>query len=81
MFHRLPVVPGVAWTPVSPAAGITGNLDYLSINSPSNITLQSSLDLGHRKFWDSLPLTEPANVEAAFVASGSVLGDRPFDEL
>uniref|UniRef100_A0A1B6FLE1 Carboxylic ester hydrolase n=1 Tax=Cuerna arida TaxID=1464854 RepID=A0A1B6FLE1_9HEMI len=47
--------PQVPWTPVSP----TGErLSYLLISSPHNSTLTSSVNLGNREFWDSLPFAD-----------------------
>ncbi|XP_046677003.1 venom carboxylesterase-6-like [Homalodisca vitripennis] len=54
-----------AWTPVSPTTGLTGTLDFLHIASPDNAKPETSADLGHRTFWDTLPFNEPANLYAA----------------
>lgn len=31
---------------------------YLHIISPENITIKKAKELGHRSFWDSLPIKE-----------------------
>uniref|UniRef100_A0A1B6MDP2 Carboxylesterase type B domain-containing protein n=1 Tax=Graphocephala atropunctata TaxID=36148 RepID=A0A1B6MDP2_9HEMI len=59
-----PVFGGVDWVPVSPTAGLSGSLSHLHIGSPDEAKTEASPDLGHRDFWDSLPLNEPANVFA-----------------
>jgi hypothetical protein len=37
----------------------SAELAYLYISNSSHMEMRSSLDIGHREFWDSLPLTEP----------------------
>jgi len=44
------------WEPVTPRSE---DLAYLYIANSSHLEMQSSLDLGHREFWDSLPINEP----------------------
>jgi hypothetical protein len=34
-------------------------LAYLYISNSSHLEMRRSLDLGHREFWDSLPINEP----------------------
>ncbi|PNF28712.1 Venom carboxylesterase-6 [Cryptotermes secundus] len=59
-FHRTgnPVTSGrnFTWEPVT--ANCT-ELAYLYITNSSHLEMRSSLDLGHREFWDSLPISEP----------------------
>jgi len=45
-----------AWEPVTPRSE---ELAYLYIANSSHLEMRSSLDLGHREFWDSLPINEP----------------------
>jgi len=54
-----PVFGSVACEPVSPAVGETGPLNHLHIVSPDVAKIESSTDLGHRAFWDTLPINEP----------------------
>jgi hypothetical protein len=44
------------WEPVTPRSE---DLAYLYIANSSHLEMRSSLDLGNRKFWDSLPINEP----------------------
>ncbi|GFG40741.1 hypothetical protein Cfor_06019 [Coptotermes formosanus] len=44
------------WEPVTPNSA---ELAYLYIANSSHFEMRSSLDLGHREFWDSLPINEP----------------------
>lgn len=37
-------------------------LEYLHINSPSDIHMESVDEMGHRSFWDSLPFEENHNL-------------------
>uniref|UniRef100_A0A1B6EHY6 Uncharacterized protein n=2 Tax=Cuerna arida TaxID=1464854 RepID=A0A1B6EHY6_9HEMI len=59
-----PVFGGVDWVPVSPTSGVSGGLSHLHIGSPDEARTVTSPDLGHRDFWDSLPINEPANLFA-----------------
>uniref|UniRef100_A0A1B6J7A4 Carboxylic ester hydrolase n=1 Tax=Homalodisca liturata TaxID=320908 RepID=A0A1B6J7A4_9HEMI len=56
-----PVFGGVDWAPVSPTSGVSGGLSHLHIASPDEARTVTSPDLGHRDFWDSLPINEPTN--------------------
>ncbi|GLH12015.1 Venom carboxylesterase-6 [Gryllus bimaculatus] len=51
-----PTRKNIVWKPVGARSE---ELDYLSIPNSKEITMKSSLDLGHTRFWDSLPLNEP----------------------
>lgn len=46
------------WSPVSKSVDKDRNIDYLMINSSTNITQLSSEDLGNYKFWNSLHFDE-----------------------
>ncbi|PSN36678.1 hypothetical protein C0J52_16276 [Blattella germanica] len=43
------------WEPIKPASKA---IDYLHIESATKIQMESSEDLGNRKFWDALPIEE-----------------------
>lgn len=60
---RKPAFGNVQWTPVS----TEGPLHLLHISGPENEKMEVSGDLGHRSFWDTLPLSEPANLNPASV--------------
>ncbi|XP_025830539.1 venom carboxylesterase-6-like [Agrilus planipennis] len=51
-----PLVKGVDWLPVSKRED--DPIQYLDIRSPNDIKMNSSEDLGNRKFWNSLPFKE-----------------------
>lgn len=51
-----PAARNFTWEPVTPRSE---ELSYLYIANSSHLEMRSSLDLGHREFWDSLPINEP----------------------
>jgi len=54
------------WKPLPPEVGdLSVPLNYLHIAAPDNAKPETHPDLGHRTFWDSLPLNEPPNQHAA----------------
>lgn len=55
VFLRVPEMEGVKWTAVSKA---NGPLSYIHIKSPEKIVPEEAAELGHRSFWESLPLQE-----------------------
>jgi hypothetical protein len=58
ILYRNPVTGGrnFTWEPVT---ANSAELAYLYITNSSYLEMRSSLDLGHREFWDSLPISEP----------------------
>lgn len=54
---RTPSSNGISWNPVVPNKR---EIDFLQIDSSSKIYMTSSEDLGRRKFWETLPFTEPS---------------------
>ncbi|KAJ4451370.1 hypothetical protein ANN_02832 [Periplaneta americana] len=54
--NPVPVRRNFEWKPVT---SNVQEIDYLYIGGPKHLEMRKSDDLGHRKFWDSLPIDEP----------------------
>lgn len=52
----MPKVGNVAWKPVDK------DINYLLINSPTDVKMDVAKDIGDRQFWDSLPIKENQNI-------------------
>lgn len=51
---RRPIIQGINWK----AVGETDEMEYVFLNGPKDIHLESKSTLGESEFWDSLPLKE-----------------------
>ena len=51
---------GVTWNRVSTVND--GELNYLKINGPANMSMVHAKDVGHSSFWKSLPIMENGSV-------------------
>ncbi|GLH12012.1 Carboxylic ester hydrolase, partial [Gryllus bimaculatus] len=54
-----PSIGGGEWLPLIPNYK---EINYLCISSSTAVEMKSSLELGNRKFWDSLPLQDPSSI-------------------
>nr|ANK58173.1 carboxylesterase [Stegobium paniceum] len=59
----IPVIPGIKWSQV--ATDVNAPLDYLHIKSPSNIVMEKKQEMGHRKFWESIPFKEDEKLSSS----------------
>lgn len=64
LIYRIPNIMNVSWPTVSPNP--VQALNYLEINSPTEINPASNDDFGKVKFWNSLPFRENAHLSTWF---------------